>query len=65
MTDILKLCKCGGTPEFRMYSRKYEVFDMSGESIAYYIECQICKATTMGCYSKIQSINEWNDMNDQ
>jgi hypothetical protein len=64
MPDELKLCKCGGMPKIGIYERKYEVFDMSGESIAYYIECQTCKTSTMGSYSKIQSINEWNDMND-
>lgn len=64
MTDILKLCKCGGIPKIGMYKRKYETAEYSGESIAYYVECSKCKADTIGHYSKFDAINEWNDMND-
>ena len=65
MTDILKLCcRCGGIPKIGMYKRKYETAECSGESVAYYVECQKCKADTIGHYSKFEAINEWNDMND-
>ena len=66
MTDILKLCcRCGGIPKIGMYKRKYETTECSGESITYYVECQKCKADTIGHYSKFEAINEWNDMNDR
>lgn len=66
MTDILKFCcRCGGIPKIGMYKRKYETTECSGESITYYVECQKCKADTIGHYSKFEAINEWNDMNDR
>lgn len=63
MTDILKMCSCGGTPKIMMFDRKYQTYESSGVSVAYYVICQSCKKCTNDNYSKIEAIGEWNEEN--
>jgi hypothetical protein len=64
MSDILKLCRCGGIPTVMMFNRPYQTDQISGTSTAYYIECQSCGKITNDNYSKFEAICEWNDLNE-
>lgn len=64
MSDILKLCKCGGIPQMHIFNRSYQTNELSGISIAYYVECPWCKRITNDNYSKFEAINEWNGVTE-
>ena len=55
MPDIKRCPFCGGKSKLKKFRSKYTLF-----SVAYYVECSVCKVRTTMSFNPGEPIEAWN-----